>query len=243
MRKSLEFLFTDDKSDKSAQLESLSQSIDPTESPQVFQSRYDMARQRQLEEGAYAAAIEVWKHDWREALKRGDVYSSRLGLNSLVWDWAQAMRPILEQRIENIRPKDMNSDGHPLRIQVERETDNSRLDHIWLTALPVETLCAITITEVIRSQTTGRRAMGSKAATLVTEVGRAVEKEMQANDLIRKENKGLLPKHLNVRQLLHKKNLASRFTAKFHQELISGKNGGVTHWPYEWKQDVRARVT
>ena len=64
-----------------------------------------MDQQRSLEEGAYASAIEVWKHEMNEARKRGDVYTGRLGLRSLAWDWVQAMKPVLEKHIENIRPK------------------------------------------------------------------------------------------------------------------------------------------
>ena len=202
-----------------------------------------MDQQRSLEEGAYASAIEVWKHEMKEATKRGDVYTGRLGLRSLAWDWVQAMKPVLERHIENVRPKDVNLDGKELRVSLDKMGEGNRLDHIWLTALPLETMCAITIMEIIRFQVTDPRgSTGAKATPLIANVGKAVEKEIQAGDLIRKENKGLHPRHINLRQLLTKKNHAERYAAKFHQELVRGAKGGITHWPYEWSQEVRTRV-
>jgi hypothetical protein len=50
MRKSLECLFKDDKS---GELEKISESLTNVESPEAFTHSYDMAQQKQLEEGAY----------------------------------------------------------------------------------------------------------------------------------------------------------------------------------------------
>jgi DNA-directed RNA polymerase len=177
-----------------------------------------------------------------EALKRGEVYTSRLGMRTLAWDWVQAMKPVLENHIENIRPKYQNSEGLEIFPSVEKDTENAKMDHIWLSALPVETLCAITIMEVIRSQANEARSMGSKAGNLISKVGKAVEKEIKASDLVKKENKGLHPRHINLRQLFAKRTRAEQYAARFHQELLKGTKGGVTHWPYEWRLDVRARV-
>ena len=238
MRQSLECL----DPDKST-IDNLSDSLASSEPAEIFTNAYEMDQQRSLEEGAYASAIEVWKHEMNEARKRGDVYTGRLGLRSLAWDWVQAMKPVLENHIENIRPKDVNTEGKELRVSLDKIGEGNRLDHIWLTALPLETMCAITIMEIIRSQVTDvKGSTGSKASSLIANVGKAVEKEIQAGDLVRKENKGLHARHINLRQLLTKKNHAERYAAKFHQELVKGTKGGFTHWPYEWNQEVRTRV-
>ena len=77
--------------------------------------------------------------------------------------------------------------------------------------------------EIIRSQVTDAKgSTGTKASSLIADVGKAVEKEIQAGDLVRKENKGLHARHINLRQLLTKKNHAERYAAKFHEELSSG---------------------
>lgn len=240
MRQSLECLY--DEVNKSETFEKISEALDSSEHPEIFKSNYEMAQQRALEEGAYSSAIEVWKHEMNEALKRGSVYTGRLGMRSLAWDWVQAMKPVLEAHIEKIRPKDIDQEGRPVRVNVDKMGDHARIDHIWLTALPLETMCAITIMEIIRYQVNEFRNNGCKATNMITTVGRAVEKEIQACDLVRKENKGLHPRHINLRQLLAKKHQAERYAAKFHQEIVKGINGGVTHWPYEWTQEVRARV-
>jgi DNA-directed RNA polymerase len=241
MRKSLECLFTEDEKGKAA-LEKMADSFDFTEPEDVFNSNIEMSRQRQLEEGAYQSAVESWKHEMDVALKRGDVYTDRLGMRGLTWDWVQAMKPVLEEHIERIRPKYFNVEGQPIYASVEKDTETNKMDHVWLTALPIETLCAITIMELIRSQTNEGRTMGSKAANLISIVGKAVEKEIQAKDLVRKENKGLHPRHINLRQLLTKRVVAERYAAKFHKEVLAGLKKGVSYWPFEWRQDVRARV-
>src|SRR5947207_2819435 len=236
MRQSLECLNPENKST----FDNVADALEQSESVEIFNNDYEMDQQRSLEEGVYASAIEVWKHEMKEATKRGDVYTGRLGLRSLAWDWVQAMKPVLERHIENVRPKDVNLDGKELRVSLDRMGEGDRLDHIWLTALPLETMCAITIMEIIRFQVTDARgSTGAKATPLIANVGKAVEKEIQAGDLVRKENKGLHPRHINLRQLLTKKNHAQRYAAKFHQELVRGTKGGITHWPYEWNQEVR----
>jgi DNA-directed RNA polymerase len=160
----------------------------------------------------------------------------------MTWEWLQAMKPVLAAHIEKIRPKNATSDGHEIMLAVDRDTDNNRLDHLWLTALPIETLCAITIMELLRSQANESRSMGSRACNVITRVGAAVEREIQASDLVRKENIGLHPKHINMRLVFENKIMARAYGRQFRQDLLKGKNGGVTNWPFEWKIDVRARV-
>ena len=237
MRKSLESLLTHDKT----ALQNISESLSSVESSEVFSINYDMARQRQLEEGAYTSAVEVWKHEMNEARKRGDVYAGRLGIRDLAWDWIQAMKPVLLEHIERIRPKYVNSDGEDILPSIEKDTESAKMDHLWLTALPVETLCAITIMEVVRLQISDTRSMGCKAGNIIQTVGKAVEREIQASDLVKRENKGLLPKNLNLRQLFAKKTRAEHFAAQFHRDIVKGAKVGVTHWPFAWNQDVRAR--
>src|SRR5579862_9736694 len=240
MQKSLECLSTENKS---SSLERISDSLSAGESPEAFASAYEMASQRQLEEGAYTSAIEVWKHEMNEARNRGDVYVGRLGIRALAWDWIQAMKPVLQARIEQVRPKYINAEGREIVPSIEKDTETAKMDHLWLTALPVETLCAITIMEVVRLQASDTRSMGCKAGNLIQQIGKAVEQEIQASDLVKKENKGLHPKHLNLRQLFAKKTRAEQYASKFHREILRGTKTGVTHWPFEWKQDVRARCS
>jgi DNA-directed RNA polymerase len=241
LRKSLETLLVDDAKALEKASEELENQNDSPESAQAFQDDYDMARQRQLEEGVYASALEVWKFEMKEAMKRGDVYYTRLGMQGLAWDWVQAMKPVLEKHIEDIRPKYLNSDGQEIVPSIEKDTPNAKLDHIWLSALPLETMCAITVIELIRALTNESRTMGNRATALIQTIGRAVEHEMQAADLVRKENKGLHPKHINVRQVLQNRRTAETYSKAFRQELLKSQNG-ATHWPFEWRLDVRARV-
>jgi DNA-directed RNA polymerase len=238
MRKSLECLFTEDEKARAK----MPESFDNAEPEDIFNSNLEMARQRQLEEGAYQSAVETWRHETEEGLKHGRVYTGRLGMRCLTWDWVQAMKPVLEEHIERIRPKYVNADGQPVYANLEKDTETNKMDHIWLTALPSETLCAITIMEVIRSQANEGRSMGSRAGNLISVIGKAVEKEIQAKDMVRKENKGLHPRHINLRQLLTKRPNAVKYAAKFHKEVLTGLKKGVSHWPFEWRQDVRARV-
>jgi len=239
MRKSLECLCGEDKSD---QLEQLAESMDSSESHALAINSHDMAQQRALEFGAYNSAIEVWKHEMKEALKRGEVLTSRLGVKSLIWDWLEAMKPRLEAAIENLRPKDVSYDGAPVRVAESRKMDPQRLDVEWLTALSIETMCAITIMEVLRNFLTDTGQTSSlKASNLINAIGKCVEKEIEAADVLRRENLGLHPKHLNLRQILANKRLGPQYAAKFHKKLITGSEG-MSFWPYEWDMEVRVRV-
>lgn len=240
MRKSLEILLADDPK----ALEKASEELEShSESPEVFNDSYSMARQRQLEEGVHASALEVWKHELKASMKRGDgAANSRLGMQGLAYNWVQAMKPRLENHINNARPRDINSEGRETVPSIEKDTDPSRLDHIWLSALPIETLCGITVIEIIRASTNETKTMSNKASNLIQAIGRAVEKEMRASDVVRKENRGMHPKSVNVRRLiLHNTRTADIYARRFHKELLQSKSG-ATHWPFEWRLDVRARV-
>ena len=239
MRKSLECLYGEDKFN---QVDQLAESMDTSESRTLAIDSHDMAQQRALEFGAYNSAIEVWKHEMKQALKRGDVLTSRLGVKSLIWDWLEAMKPRLQAAIDNVRPKDISYDGAPVRVAESRQTDPQRLDADWLTALPIETMCAITIMEVLRIFLTDTGQTSSlKASNLITAIGKCVEKEIEAADVLRRENLGLHPKHLNLRHILANKRLGPQYAAKFHKKLITGSEG-KSFWPYEWDTEVRVRV-
>jgi len=241
MKKSLESLYSE--SEKPQDIEKVSELFNTVEPAELFNNSYEMAQQRALEEGAYSSALEVWKFELAESLKRGEVIPGRLGIRGLSWDWVQAMKPVLEKHIANVDIPDVNIHGQELRVSVEKESENCRLDKVWLSALPVETMCAITIMEAIRYQMSDNRSSGCRATTLIANVGKAVEKEMQAGDMVRKENRGLHPKNINLRQLLTKRKTAERYAAKFRKDLVSGALGGTSYWPYEWKTDVRMRVS
>jgi DNA-directed RNA polymerase len=239
MRKSLECLLEDNES---GIIDKVSESLDYNELPEVSQNAPQIARQRALEQGAYMAAIKAWKHEMDEALRGGRIYPNRLGIQSLAWDWVQAMKPVLQAHIENIRPKYLNQKGQQMVPNLEKDTHPARLDHIWLTGLPVETLCAITVMEIVRGHARDTQSMGSKAVVLLNKIGRTVESEMKGSDLIKKENRGLHPKEVNLRQLFTDKTRASRYAVHFHRNIINGVTRGVSVWPFEWNLDVRARV-
>lgn len=239
MRKSLECLYSTDKSS----FDKLSESLTPGESAEIFENHYDMDRQRQLEVGAYTSALEVWKYEMAEARKRGDVYAGRLGIQNLAWDWVQAMKPVVEAHIERLRPKHLNGDGKEIWPGIDKDTEANRMDYVWLTALPVETLCAITIMEILRCVGGDTRMNGCKAGPIIISIGRAIEREIKASDLVRKENRGLLPKNLNLRQLFAKRTRAEQYAAAFHRELVNGTKEGQTYWPFEWNVEVRTRCT
>jgi DNA-directed RNA polymerase len=238
MRQSLECLYGEDKSE---QVDQLADGMDISESKALAINSHDMAQQRALEFGAYQSAIEVWKHEMKEALKRGDVYTSRLGVRNLVWDWMEAMKVHLKAVIDKMRPNDVSVAGSPVRVALDRQMEAQRLDLAWLTALPLETMCAITIMEVLRVFMTEFQTPALKASTLCSTIGRCVEKEIAAQDMLRKENRGLLPKQFNLRQITAKKRLLKAYASKFHRQLISGTEG-TSAWPYEWNSDVRVRV-
>lgn len=238
MRQSLQCLHGEDKSE---QVDQIAEGMDTSEARALAINSHDMAQQRALELGAYKSAIEVWKHQMTEAVKRGDVWTSRLGVRNLVWDWMEAMKPRLQAAIEDLRPKDTSYDGAPVRVALERQMDPQRLDLMWLTALPLETMCAITIMEVLRVFLTETHTTSHKASNMIGVIGKCIEKEIAANDLMRKENRGLLPKQFNLRQISTKRALKERFAAKFHKKLITGSEG-TSAWPYEWDSEVRVRV-
>ena len=239
MRKALECLYgTTDK----AEMDKVAISLSASEEKEDFESQYGLARQRQLEEGSYATALRLWEYEMNLAIKRGQLFTRRLGVGALTWDWVQALKPVVEKHIEEIRPKDINMAGQQLNQTPEKETEPARLDHVWLTALPIDTLCALTVVEVMKVLVGEQRSIGTRAITVIDRIGRSVEMEMRARDLVKKENRGLHPRDLNIKKLLAKPKRALKYSNDFHQQILDGAKPGYTHWPYQWNPEVRMRV-
>ncbi len=180
---------------------------------------FNLARQKTIEENAIEAALQRWKFEHDDLVKRGGI-SYKKSLNFLLWEWKEQMVPLIkeelariEQRIDPkrsvkssvrtivaqepaVRDAEMQEDYEAMQEQLNTsESNRSRKEYgPYLSLLNPDKLAAITILETIRSLST-ENTDGMKSAVIVIKIGRALEQEYQSELLKKKDMSELVDIH------------------------------------------------
>ena len=180
---------------------------------------FNLARQKTIEENAIEAALQRWKFEHDDLVKRGGI-SYKKSLNFLLWEWKEQMVPLIKEelaRIEQrmdpkrsvkssvrtivaqepaVRDAEMQEDYEAMQEQLNTsESNRSRKEYgPCLSLLNPDKLAAITILETIRSLST-ENTDGMKSAVIVIKIGRALEQEYQSELLKKKDMSELVDIH------------------------------------------------
>ncbi|KAI4145490.1 MAG: hypothetical protein LQ340_006258 [Diploschistes diacapsis] len=165
--------------------------------------------QRQLEKDTIASALERWRTDHDETVKRIGVHSSlqSKSIGSLMWTWHEQLLPAVKDELREIK-KSADSAG--------RDKDVDRLMYgPFLQYISPEKLSATTILVSLQALTRSSSQKGIALARLITEVGKAIEEESEAEMLQRKMKE------------ITKKKISSRQRSKVLAQLIKKKQNNA----------------
>lgn len=153
---------------------------------------FNEERQKQLEIRGLDAARDKWKHEF-EIMKERGTFLVHKSLNVQLFDWYSKLLPLVKQEViecTNILNNPDIVNNHPRGP--ERELLKDRLFYApYLTLVPPEKMCVITILELLKLNSTGGVVDGMRTARAVVSVGRALELEYKSQRLLKAEGKSL----------------------------------------------------
>ena len=142
---------------------------------------FQIARQKLLEDDAFISAQDVWKAEHEELASKGFVSLSE-SLNSMLWQWHQAMVPLIKQEVDRVHQAERNPGISNAHDRV--------LYGPFLCVMSPEKIASIVILEVIKAQNS-TAGDGIKTSLAVMQVGEALEQEYYAEEISKKKNRDL----------------------------------------------------
>ncbi|SCV02225.1 LAMI_0G17040g1_1 [Lachancea mirantina] len=193
---------------------------------------FNQDRQHQLENRAIDAAKERWRHDFEEAKARGDL-SIQKKLNVKLWEWYKCMLPLVKEEVKRCSQMMHGTTNETDLSTQEKKQNKARLEYgPYLTLVNPEKMCVITILELLKLNSTGGIIEGMRTARAVISVGKAIEMEFRAEQLLKSE--AFVFKEVNRKSHEFRK-LVQRARTTFRSMKIEESK-------ILWPQEARAKI-
>lgn len=178
-------------------------SLQSDEDRQKFNEALDLfnrTRQRNIEVRGTDSAREKWKHDYEEMLKRGKLKFQK-SLNVRLYEWYEALLPYVTEEVNQCR-KVLNGE---ITIKNCDPKDKSLFKERsfyapYLTLVSPDKMCALTILEILKLNSTGGVIDGMRTARALISVGKAIELEYKSQKLLTLESKSFAKKARTARE-------------------------------------------
>lgn len=193
---------------------------------------FNIARERELESKGVDAAREKWKHEFEDLQSRGGLAVSK-NLNAQLYKWYLDMLPYVEEEVELCKKLlSGEMDLETLSAEEKKQMKDRAFYAPYLVLIPPKKLSVITVLELLKLNSTGGIVDGMRTARAVISVGKAVELEYKAQNLVavEKRSMGKRAKSSNEwRKLLRRRNqpVADDATASEWDYPIYAKLGSV----------------
>ncbi|KAF9405610.1 DNA-directed RNA polymerase [Podila epigama] len=193
-------------------------------------NRYE--RQLKLEERSYQSALDKMQHDRSSIPNQLNVGP----LRAYLWQWHQALKAGIIgelKRVDSALERRSHSEDAAL--------DKDRLLYgPFLKLLSPDKLAIITILELLRLNNSGGIIEGMKSARALLAVGKAVESEYNAEQMVKKSNKALFDQRYSVHQLYGNGRLFNMAVRKVESKRTEAMY--PTDWTPVWPESTRAKV-
>lgn len=161
---------------------------------------FNQARQRTIELRGADSAKEKWKHDYEEMMKRGSMHLAK-SLNARLYEWFQDLLPFVKEEVNQCQ-KILNGEINLADCKSEDKALFKERSFYapYLTLVPPEKMCAVTILELLRLNSTGGVVDGMRTARALVAVGRAIELEYKAQKLMESQKNSIPKKSRSARE-------------------------------------------
>jgi len=148
---------------------------------------FRIERQKLLEEHSFDSAQERWKKDFEGLSERGVILPNK-EINSLLWEWHQALVPLIKEEIQRARIAEA-------RTAQARGGPAGSVDRClygpFLRLMEPEKIAAITMIELLQAHTMNGIGTGLKTSRAVLQVGREIELEYLAHQVQKQKDEGV----------------------------------------------------
>ena len=201
-----------------------------------------LKQQRQLERDTMSSALERWRIDHEESIKRAGVHSSlqSKSIGSLMWTWHEQLLPAIKNELQEIRKATSSA---------KNESQDRVMYGPFLQQITPEMLSATTVLVTLQSLTRSDSQKGVPLSRLVTEVGKAIEEECEA-ELLQRKLKDAVNKKRSARQrskilaqLVKRKHNSPTIASSSQQgHLTPTENVSTLNRDPEWSSTILAKV-
>ncbi|KAG0644819.1 hypothetical protein HOY80DRAFT_1027224 [Tuber brumale] len=192
---------------------------------------FQIERQKLLEEHAVDSARERWKKDF-ESLSEKGIIKQDVEINSLLWEWHQALVPLICEELNRVRC------AEEIGAKAAGAVDRC-LYGPFLRVIEPDKLAAITIIELLRIHTLNGVGTGLKASRAVLQLGREVELEYLAQEVGKQRGSGVFAN-------MSKADLAEIFRDRpaFRRLISKSRRTGDPDFERipEWPDNVKAKL-
>lgn len=160
----------------------------------------NQARQRNIELRGADSAKEKWKHDYEEMQRRGTMHFGK-SLNVRLYEWFQLLLPYVKEEVNQCN-KILSGEVtiHNCKPDDKALVKDRSYYAPYLTLVPPEKMCAVTILELLRLNSTGGVADGMRTARAVIAVGKAIEVEYKSQKLMDSEGSSISKKTRSAKE-------------------------------------------
>lgn len=175
----------------------------------ILLDEYNEQRQRALESRGIESAREKWRaaFERRKEMSRnqktnnsfkGEAIVGLKALDTLLWEWNEAMLPLVEEEFARLRKILQYSSPSEVPASIKQEMQASNISFAdrfeygpYLLLVKPEILTPVTMLELLRLNSTGGVSEGMRTARAVLSVGKTVEREYRARLLKDRERASL----------------------------------------------------
>lgn len=180
-------------------------------------------RQKSLEARGIEGARAKWKHEFETLHQRGEI-SMNKNLNVQLYKWYSDMLPLVEEE-HALCTKLVHQEVDTATLSKEEAAQMKERAHYapYLILVPPQTLCVLTIFELLKLNSTGGIVDGMRATRAVISVGRAVELEYKSQQLMKAEKKHTLRRNMSLNQW-------RKYLKKHHRAAADSPESVQTDW-------------
>ncbi|MCJ1283310.1 DNA-directed RNA polymerase [Xylographa opegraphella] len=144
-------------------------------SEEAYNKSVAYKRQQNLERDTWTSALDRWREEHSDSLRRMGVNSGlqTKSVSAVMWTWHEALVPLIRAEIMKAEKSDLEKDGS--KAGQERRAYSPFLQYI-----SPEKLSAVTIIHTLNRMSTSGIGKGTKIAALVAGLGKAIQDESVA---------------------------------------------------------------
>lgn len=177
-------------------------------------------RQKILETRTTEAARERWMHDFYEAKERGDTPIEK-GLNAKLWEWYSELLPLVKKEVDRCKH------------ELSSNSLYTKLDYApFFVLVDPGKMCAITILELLKLNSTGGVIEGMRTARAVLSVGKSIELEFRSEKLLKNERR-------SFKDVSKKPHALKKYVRSAKKKL---RNLHIEQSKIEWPVPIKAKI-
>ncbi|ODV95237.1 hypothetical protein PACTADRAFT_49985 [Pachysolen tannophilus NRRL Y-2460] len=202
---------------------------------------FNLERQRSLEVRSIDAASEKWKHTYEMLAKNNIMTNHDKNINYYLYKWYVQAVELVKEEVQNCKNLKEFEKSKNLTPEQEAQHKDREIYGPYLTLVSPEKMSTICILELLKVNAASNISSGVRTARSVLSVGRAVELEYRAQELLKSEN-DIYKTYRSIKKTSEFKKLVTKSTDEKFRKLLNRAKKDLSNNQFTWSPDIRAKV-